>query len=295
MGDSFFVFELIIPHTPDRLELNVRRAHYAANVAAPPLGQMRTQGLEWNYTDVQLNAINANGVPVAGAVAASLLLTRQANQARSTNIELQDQAGANIMNPITDAEATRILAWAEQLCSATAKERTPWLNDADRRPHIPANNNNNQATKVWSADADLWGCPFARILVTCNPITAADRPDVVRKCRRAVVSGYTPCSNHMWDHADTTDEDRVEIAKRWVKEALVRRLVASFRTPNAANDAGDNVSFGAVRRLLALYLFVSAITQGTSFPNFATAHNHDFREDQARPHYMAVFVKLLHH
>jgi len=255
---------------------------------------MRTQGLEWNYTDVQLNAINANGVPVAGAVAASLILTRQANQARSTDIELQDQAGANIMNPITDAEATRILAWAEQLCSATAKERTPWLNDADRRPHDPANNN-NQATKVWSADADLWGCPFARILVTCNSQIQADRMVVVRKCRRAVVSGYTPCSNHMWEHADTTDEDRVEIAKRWVKEALVRRLVTSFRTPAAAEDANDVASFGAVRRLLALYLFVSAITQGTSFPNFATAQNNDFRQDPANPAYTAVFVKLLHH
>ena len=282
MGDHFIVFRVDVLKE-NEITLDAYRAQYKADVTAPPLGQQRSRGKDWDYTDIHDDEAYVFA-----------LFTMERNDASLHCVDItlfgMDDPSVPAMK---DAEATTILAWAEKLCSATAKELTPWLNDADRRPHDKAK---NIITKLWSEDADLWKCSFARILINCNPQQQKQvlKKNVVRDCRRAVVSGYTPCSEHMWDHKDTTNGDRVEIVNRWGKEALVRRLVYAFNTEEAANDNNDDDSFGAVRRLLALYLYVSAITQGRNYPNFKTAGTHDFREDQTNPEYTAVFVKSLH-
>ena len=285
MGERFIRFE---EHDLDSFDadivLQAFRAQYTSDVTAPQLGQQST----WKFIDTHINGM---GIPIAQI---HLYKTKDKDDdVHSVNIWLYDNP--EVPNPMTDAEATKILAWAEKLCSATAKELTPWLNDADRRPHDEAK---GIITKIWSKDADLWKCPFARIMVYCNPAEAKDQLLVVRNCRRAVVSGYTPCSEHMWDHKDPTHGDRVEIVNRWGKEALVRRLVKAFRTRQAANDDDDDESFGAVRKLLALYLYVSAITQGRKYPDFKNADTHNFREEEDDEGnydtYTAVFVKSLH-
>lgn len=268
MGDEFFVYDSIAnaPHVDKmRDEFQVKRARFDPNVAPPPLGQHMVRGNGWDWGA-------GGGVPFATVVFQAIVNN---NNDRTNTVEILLTA----LGQMTDQDAAAIFKWAEQLCGATSVERTPWCNQAMRTPQ----------GRWFTADAQLWKATFAQVMVLCNPLSAADRELVVPQCRRAVVCGYVPCSSHMWRHPNTTTEEQREIAKRWGNEALVRRLVAAFQSPDAGN-ADDRTSFQAVRRLLALYLYVAAITQGVAYPDFRTQA--DFREDPAGS-YDAFFVKDL--
>ena len=267
MGDEFFVYDSTA-NAPDagkmREEFQVKRARFDPNVAPPPLGQDMVRGNGWDW--------GAGG----DAPIATVSLDAIANDGndRTNTVEILLSA----LGQMTDQDAAAIFKWAEQLCGATSVERTPWRNQAIRTPQ----------NRWFTADAQLWKATFAQVMVRCNPL-AADIALVVPRCRCAVVCGYVPCSSHMWRHVGTTTEEQREIAKRWGNEALVRRLVAAFQSP-AAGEADDHTSFQAVRRLLALYLYVAAVTQGAAYPDFRT--NNDFREDPVGS-YDAFFVKDL--
>ena len=189
---------------------------------------------------------------------------------------------------MTDDEAGEIYKWAEKLCKAQTVTGTPYLSAADHR----------QQGKVWTAAhaAHLWKCQFAHVKVKCNykDQLSANRLLVVPTCRRAILAGYTPCSTHMWTRDDTTNEDRSEIVQRWAAEKLTKRLVAVFATQEAKDDNNER-AFVKVRRLLALYLFVSAITVGTQCPPFDAFRKNDpddFREIKSKT-INAFFVKHL--
>lgn len=275
MGDTFFVYESTAgaPDADRRLEIfHVRRARFLANVAPPPLGQRLAFASHWEWHAVLPQ--EQDNVPFAMVTINSLLDNSHVNRSNTIDIELD----AENQVTMTDQDAAAIFQWAEQLCSATSVERTPWRNQAERMP----------TDRYFASDAQLWKATFARVEVVCNPNDAAVRLLVVPRCRRAVVCGYVPCSHHMWLHPATTEETQRGIAKRWGSEALVRRLVAAFQSPAAAS--ANDASFGAVRRLLSLYLYVAAITSGDAYPNFTV--NDDFRTHEGNP-YRAVFVKDL--
>ena len=297
MGDHFFVYEqpavLAVQAAaaagglgpmPHELTFLVKRARFVLNAVAPQIGH-KSDDADFTVDPNPFAHVKLINIKWRDAqIAANIVGNRISHTAdiRLTNVEAN--AAGQQQPAMTDNEAIDIIKWAEQLCSAQSLERTPWLSLADRRNIV-------HNTKVWNNPDSLWKCPFARIQVQCMPTNAGpanayNHLNVVPQCRRAILADYTPCSTHMWDHLETTQEDRLEIALRWQKEALTRRLAASFRTPEAANN-DDRTSFDKVRRLLVLYLFVSAITTGT-------AQNNDFRGEAGDGDCTAVFVKSLH-
>jgi hypothetical protein len=243
----------------------LRRAQFAAGVAAPPLNADLARGPDgWDLVAPEY---------VAAVFLSTSAYDDDAHARDAFTAGVAVQTGAHAA--LTDAELARLYEWVHKALKAPMAQRLPFLNEARRAQGAAAR-----------AFPQPWAMAFARTAVPANGPPAA-RQAFVPRVARAVRAGYVPCSRHLWADSRLLLPARQQILARWAKEALIQRLRAVLQAPA--------VAFADCKDLLALYLYVAAISTNAPFPNVWGAANYDFRTDPLHNGraYEAVLIKEL--